>query len=93
MASRGTVLLAGLLAGVTAGVLWSQSRQSRHRAALFSGSRASRRAALGWLSGDGSAETVRLLREYVRWEPESRLRRRGRAVLQRLEADLGVGSA
>ncbi len=93
MRSRGGVLMLGLAAGLAAGFYWAQSRQERHRQQLFSASRASRRAALGWLAGDQSAETVRLLREYVRWEREPRLRRRGTAVLRRLEASLGVGSA
>lgn len=93
MRTRGSAVLLGMLAGVAAGWVWGQARQDRHRAGLFSTLPARRRAALGWLAGDVRVETVALLRDYVKWESEPRLRRRGALLLDRLEADLGVGAA
>lgn len=93
MRTRGGVVVLGLAAGLAAGWFWAAARQDRHRAGLFSASRARRRAALGWLAGDQRVETVTLLRDYLRWEREPRLRTRAAALLARLEADLGLGAA
>lgn len=93
MRTRGTALVAGLAAGLVAGFLWAQSRQERHRADLFSGRPARRRAALGWLAGDRRPQTAQLLRDYVRWEREPRLKARGAVLLRELERDLELGAA
>ena len=44
-----------------------------------------RLAALGWLSGRPTADTVVTLREYVGWESNAVLRRRARRLLKRIE--------
>jgi len=93
MRTRSSVMMLGLAAGLAAGWAWGQARQDRHRTGLFSGSRARRRAALGWLAGDVRIETMALLRDYVKWESEPRLRRRGAALLARLEVDLESSAA
>jgi hypothetical protein len=47
-----------------------------------------RLAALGYLAGQGGVETARLLRDYLAWEGQPRLRRRAEAILKRLESNL-----
>ena len=65
-------------------VVWSmQVQRARHD--LFSGSPFRRRAALGFLRGQRTAGTVRALREYLSWEQNPGLRRRGAAILRRME--------
>jgi hypothetical protein len=59
-----------------------------HRAALFSPSPRRRHAAIGWLAGRPSPDTVRLLRDYLAWERHPVLRRRGLRVVQELERAL-----
>jgi hypothetical protein len=44
-----------------------------------------RLAALGWISGHQSAESVMMLREYLNWERNPALRRRARQLLTRFE--------
>ena len=79
---------AGLLGGFMVGlVVWSmQVRRARHD--LFSGSPWRRRAALGFLRGRRTVGTVRALREYLAWEQDPGLRRRGAAILRRMEEAL-----
>ncbi len=79
-------VLAGFALGAAAGLLWwdgAMGRSSRH---LFSRSPVRRLAALGYLAGRPSVETARLLADYVRWEARPALRRRGQALLRRMEA-------
>ena len=87
---RSAVRLAGFgfLGGFAAGlVLWSVQVQ-RSRRELFSRSPVRRLAALGYLGGQPSAETARLLVEYVDWEKRPMLRKRGRHLLRRMNAYL-----
>ena len=78
----------GFLGGVAIGIaVWSR-QQHRHRRDLFSRHPLRRLAALGYLSGQPSAATAHLLRDYVRWEVRPVLRRRGRQVLRHVEASL-----
>lgn len=87
--SRGALgFVAGLAAGAVAGYAWWTSEQSEHQRALYSNRPLRRLAALGWLSGQPSAESVVMLREYVRWEQNPVLRRRARQLLARFEHDL-----
>ncbi|HXE57467.1 MAG TPA: hypothetical protein VNK43_05660 [Gemmatimonadales bacterium] len=89
MRSRGLLFLAGALLGVTAGWMLVQDQLARHRANLFSPKPLKRLAALGYLAGQHSVETVRLLRDYLAWESEPMLRRRAAAIARRMEATLG----
>lgn len=75
----------GLAAGAAAGYAWWTREQQRHRRALYSRKPLRRLAALGWLSGQPSAESVVLLREYLVWEQNPVLQRRGRRLLARFE--------
>jgi hypothetical protein len=47
-----------------------------------------RLAALGYLSGQPGLDTVRILTDYVGWERNPALRRRGERVLRRLQTHL-----
>ena len=80
--------VAGFVVGTAAGVLaWSwQLRNSRQF--LFSRSPWRRYAALGYLRGQPSVETARLLRDYMAWEQEPALRRRAQRLLRRMELHL-----
>jgi hypothetical protein len=80
--------LGGFLGGLVVGlVVWSeQVHRARHD--LFRGNIVRRRAALGFLRAQWSAGTVRVLREYVSWERQPSLRRRGAAILRRMEEAL-----
>ncbi|HEV8195439.1 MAG TPA: hypothetical protein VGP87_02260 [Gemmatimonadales bacterium] len=87
-APRGLLVIAAAAAGVTAGWLLAQRYLDQHKQALFSKTPRLRHAALGYLSGHPSPETVRLLRDYVAWEQHAGLKRRGVRVMRRLEAAL-----
>ena len=86
MRSRGWLFAGTALAGTVAGWYIAQDRLERHRRDLFSRHPLKRMAALGYLAGQGDAESVRLLRDYVAWEPQPMLRRRGEALLRRMRA-------
>jgi hypothetical protein len=60
----------------------------RSRRELFSRNPVRRLAALGFLSGRPGVESSRVLADYVNWEPRPILRRRGQAMLRRMEAHL-----
>ncbi|MDB4913233.1 MAG: hypothetical protein JWM95_877 [Gemmatimonadetes bacterium] len=90
MSAPSRLRLAGLgfLGGLGVGlVLWSVQVQ-RSRRELFSKSPVRRLAALGYLGGQPSADTARLLVEYVDWEQRPMLRKRGRHLLRRMNAYL-----
>ena len=78
----------GFLGGAAVGALvWSMQMQ-RFRRDLFSPQPLRRLAALGYLAGQPSFDTARVLRDYVGWERRIILRRRGEQVLRRIEAHL-----
>jgi hypothetical protein len=78
----------GFLGGLAVGLLAWSGQQQRHRRNLFSRHSLQRLAALGYLRGRPDADTARLLRDYIRWEPRAGLRRRGKQVLRHVEASL-----
>jgi hypothetical protein len=87
--SQTFVVAGATLLGVVAGWLVAHGRQSHHRADLFSVRPVKRFAALGFLAGQQSAETLRVLRDYLTWETVPLLRRRADAIVRKLEARLG----
>lgn len=89
MGSRTALFAAGLAGGLVAGWALGQSQMRRHSDALFSPHPLRRLSALGYLAGTADIETVRLLRDYLAWEPQPVLRRRAQAIVERLEATLG----
>lgn len=88
MRTRGGVFAVAACAGVVAGWFLAQERYIHHRRDLFHQRPLRRLAAMGYLAGQHGVEAVRLLRDYVAWEPQPMLRRRGERILRRLEASL-----
>jgi|GEM_PF-354494 len=83
-----TLATAGFVGGLAAGVLLASQQLHRHRRNLFSPRPYERLAALAYLRGQPSVETLRLLHDYLGWEPRPLLRRRGFRVLRELERTL-----
>lgn len=78
----------GFVGGAAVGlVLWSR-QVHRSRRELFNRSPLRRLAALGYLAGQPGVEAARLLADYLNWETQPLLRRRGERVLRRMEAHL-----
>ena len=78
----------GFLGGAAVGALVWSMQMRRYRRDLFSPRPLRRLAALGYLSGQPSFDTARVLRDYVSWESRTVLRRRGERVLRRIERHL-----
>ena len=85
---RSLLVAAAAAAGIAAGWVLSQRYLDRHKSALFSKAPRLRHAALGYLAGRPSPETLRLLRDYLAWERHPGLKRRGVRVMRQLEAAL-----
>jgi hypothetical protein len=85
---RAKMAAAGFVGGVAAGLIVWSTQVQRSRRELFNRSPMRRLAALGFLAGQPGVSTSRLLGEYVKWEPRPVLRRRGKALLRRMEAYL-----
>jgi 2-polyprenyl-6-methoxyphenol hydroxylase-like FAD-dependent oxidoreductase len=88
MRSRTVVIAGGTVAGAVAGWFLAQRRFAVHRSALFDRRADRRRAALGFLAGQGGVGTVRLLRDYLAWEQHPGLRRRAEAIVRHMETAL-----
>jgi hypothetical protein len=82
------LITAGFVGGIVAGlVVWSMQLE-RSRRDLFSSRPLRRLAALGYLRGRPGVETAQILGEYLRWEKNAALRRRGQALLRYVQAAL-----
>jgi hypothetical protein len=89
MARSRTMLFLGAAAvGVAAGWMLAGRHIRKHRTALFSPRPLQRLSALAALATEPSIPNVRLLRDYLAWEPRSLLRRRAQALLARMESAL-----
>jgi hypothetical protein len=87
-AAARAVTAAGFAGGLMAGlIVWTQQTH-RFRHNLFSGHPWRRLAALGYLRGKTSGRSIRLLRDYVRWEQHPALRKRGERILRQMESSL-----
>lgn len=86
--SRGMLFLGAAVVGVAAGWMLAGRHIQKHRTALFSPRPLQRLSALAALAAEPSIANVRLLRDYLAWEPRSLLRRRAKALLTRMEAAL-----
>ena len=82
----GTLVTAGFFGGVVAGLLLWSLQMARCKRDLFSTSPVKRLAALGYLGGQPSLDSVHLLTEYLGWEKHPLLRRRAERLLQRMKA-------
>ena len=82
------LLAAGFAGGLLVGAAVWAGMLDRSRGGLFSRQPVRRFAAVSYLATRPSVDTARLLRDYVRWEPQPLLRRRGRQALAAVEASL-----
>lgn len=81
-------VLAAAAAGAVA-TLIVRDQISRHRRDLFSPSAFRRLAALGYMSrADASVDDITLLRDFIAWEPRRLLRKRARAIVERMEEEV-----
>jgi hypothetical protein len=89
-----TILAAAIAGGVLALIVRDQI--SRHRRNLFSPRALRRLAALGHMRREAaSVDNIRVLRDFLAWEPRPMLRERARTILARMEREitgLGLGS-
>ena len=83
--------LAGAAAVAALGVLVVRDQESRHRRNLFSPRPLRRLAALGYIGRHPDVENAHLLRDFLSWEREPRLRKRAAAILRRMERALIAG--
>lgn len=82
------VLALGVLSLIGAWVVRDQIARSRRD--LFSPQPLRRLAALRYLgNAEASVDLVRLLRDFIAWEPRALLRRQAEQVLARMERTLG----
>jgi len=79
---------AGFLGGLVLGALAWSTQIQRSRRELFSKRPMRRLAALGYLGGRPGLDTVHILGDYVKWERQPTLRRRGERILRRMQAHL-----
>ena len=86
--SRTMLFLGAAAIGVAAGWVLAGRHIQRHRTALFSPRPLRRLSALAGLAADPSIANVRLLRDYLAWEPRPLLRRRATALLRGMESAL-----
>ena len=78
----------GFVGGVAVGsAVWSRLLDVNRRG-LFSHHPVRRFAAISYLGARPSVDTVRLLKDYIAWEPHPLLRRRARRVLRAVEQNL-----
>lgn len=75
----------GFVGGIAVGAAaWSRLLDVNRRG-LFSYHPVRRFAAISYLGARPSVDTVRLLKDYIAWEPHPLLRRRARRVLRAVE--------
>jgi hypothetical protein len=96
IAMKKSVRIAGItvVAAAAAGLLamWYLQRQMRiHRRDLFSPRPFRRLAALGHIGREpASVDAIRLLRDFISWEPRGHLRARAEAIMDRMTAEVGA---
>jgi hypothetical protein len=88
----GITILATAAAGAVVALI-VRDQISRHQRNLFSTSSLRRLAALAHMARESATvDNIRLLRDFVAWEPRKLLRERAKAVLQRMELEAMEGS-
>ena len=90
-----TVAAAAVAGALTAVIVRDQN--TRHRRDLFSPRVLRRLAAMAYMGREpATVDNIRLLRDFIAWEPRKLLRRRARAIVARMEdeaADRGAPAA
>ncbi len=83
--TAGFTIIAAAAAGAIAALI-IRDQITRHQRDLFSPHALMRLAALGHMSrSDASVDNIRLLRDFIAWEPRKTLRKRARVIVQRME--------
>lgn len=83
----GLTVLAAAAAGALAAVV-VRDQITRHQRDLFSPRVLRRLAALGYMGREpASVDNIRLLRDFIAWEPRRLLRKRARAIVARMEEE------
>ena len=83
--AAGLTVLAAAAAGAIA-ALFVRDQIVRHRRNLFSPRALQRLAALGHMGREpASVDNIRLLRDFIAWEPRRMLRDRARVIVSRME--------
>ena len=90
---QATYVTAAFVGGLILGMAAWSAQIRRNRRNLFSRSSVKRLAALGYLNGQPGVATARLLGEYVQWETQPALRRRGERMLRRMQSYLDQAGA
>lgn len=91
--TTGIALLAAVAAGALAALI-VRDQITRHQRNLFSPHAFKRLAALGHMSRESaSVPHIRLLRDFIAWEPRKLLRERARSIVGRMESEVGHGEA
>ena len=88
LGSPAVMAAAGFVGGLLVGAVLYAQQAHQHAGALFSRSPVRRYLALGYLRGQPSVDTVRLLSDFLVWEKLPMLRRRAQEVLRCVEEDL-----
>lgn len=89
----GITILAASAAGAVAALV-IRNQMSRHRRDLFSTQALRRLAALGHMArATASVDNIRLLRDFIAWEPRKLLRERAAAIIRRMELEAAAESA
>ena len=89
----GITVLAAAAAGAVAALV-IRDQISRHRRDLFSPQALRRLAALGHMArATASVDNIRLLRDFIAWEPRKLLRERAAAIIRRMESEVAAESA
>lgn len=84
----GLTVLAAAAAGALA-ALFVRDQMTRHRRNLFSPNALRRLAALGHMSREeASVDNIRLLRDFIAWEPRRLLRERARGIVGRMVGEV-----
>jgi hypothetical protein len=82
-----TILAAAVAGGIIALIVRDQI--ARHRRDLFSPRTLRRLAALGHMRREAaSVDSIRVLRDFIAWEPRPLLRERARVILARMENEI-----
>ncbi len=85
--TAGLTVLVAAAAGALAAII-IRGQISRHQRDLFSARAFRRLAALGHIGSEpASVDLIRLLRDFIAWEPRKMLRERAEAIVQRMMSD------
>lgn len=86
--TAGITILAAAAAGALAALI-IRDQVTRHQRNLFSPHSLRRLAALGHMGREAaSVDHIRLLRDFIAWEPRKLLRDRARSIVSRMEAEV-----